>query len=236
MDTLAITIDGRETTVAPRTTVLKAARTLGVETQRFCFVKGKSKAHCKICLVEIAGKDKPVRACVTLVREGMVVLTDTEKVRELRKKNLETLAETHFGDCKAPCNITCPGQINVQGYIAHVRKGEYDPMLLATGRDVAHYNFASMTRKTPSIDRISHEALAEIHPDDAEHLGISEYSWVRLKSRRGEVKTRATISDRVQLGTVFIPDQYAEVPINNLILNNLDKLSRSPQYKACAIS
>ena len=39
------------------------------------------------------------------------------------------LAETHFGDCKAPCNLTCPGQINVQGYIAHVAKGQYEEAL-----------------------------------------------------------------------------------------------------------
>ena len=129
MAEITIKIDGQETGVAPKTTVLEAARALGIEIPTFCFVKGKSKAHCKICLVEVEGKDKPVRACVTVARQGMVVLTDTEKVRAQRKKNLEILAETHFGDCKAPCNMTCPGQINVQGYIAHVRKGEYEEAL-----------------------------------------------------------------------------------------------------------
>jgi len=109
------------------------------------------------------------------------------------------------------------------------------PMLLTTGRDVEHYNFGSMTRRTPCIEKIRSEALADVHPVDAERLGISERSWIRIKSRRGEVKVRATISDRVQVGTIFMPYHYAEVPINNLTLNHLDKLSRSPQYKACAI-
>ncbi len=109
------------------------------------------------------------------------------------------------------------------------------PMILTTGRDVSHYNFGSMTRRTPSIDRICPEAIAEVHPKDAERLGISEMSWIRIASRRGDVKTRATLSKRVQLGTVFIPYHFAEVPINNLTLNNLDKLSRSPQYKLCAV-
>jgi formate dehydrogenase major subunit len=129
MDNITITINDQEISVKPRTSVLDAAGMLGIEIPTFCFVKGKSKAHCKICLVEVEGRDKPVRACVTVARDGMVIHTDTEKVRSLRKKNLETLAATHFGDCKAPCNLTCPGQINVQGYIAHVRKGEYEEAL-----------------------------------------------------------------------------------------------------------
>lgn len=129
MDTISITIDGRQVSVKPKTTVLAAAKKLGIEIPTFCFVKGKSKAHCKICLVEVEGKDKPVRACVTVIKPGMVVSTDTDNVRRLRKQNLEILAETHFGDCKAPCNLTCPGQINVQGFIAHIRKGEYEEAL-----------------------------------------------------------------------------------------------------------
>ena len=126
MSDINLTINGQKTTVPARTTVLDAARELGIHIPTFCFVKGKSKAHCKICLVELEGKDKPVRACVTMARPDMVVHTDTDTVRELRRKNLEALAETHFGDCKAPCNLTCPGQINVQGYIAHVAKGQYE--------------------------------------------------------------------------------------------------------------
>jgi len=129
MSQIAITIDGREISVAPRTTVLEAAKLLNIEIPTFCFVKGKSKAHCKICLVEVEGKDKPLRSCVTLVRAGMVIHTDTENVRNQRKKNLEILAESHFGDCKAPCNMTCPGQINIQGFVAHVRKGEHEEAL-----------------------------------------------------------------------------------------------------------
>ncbi len=56
----------------------------------------------------------------------MNISTDTETLKELRSERLAILAETHFGDCKAPCNLTCPGQINVQGYIAHVAKGQYE--------------------------------------------------------------------------------------------------------------
>ncbi|OIP49297.1 MAG: formate dehydrogenase subunit alpha [Deltaproteobacteria bacterium CG23_combo_of_CG06-09_8_20_14_all_60_8] len=129
MSDIPISINGQEIGVRPKTTVLEAARALGIHIPTFCFVKGKSKAHCRICLVEVEGRDKPVRSCVTLARPGMVVHTDTAMVKELRKKNLETLAENHFGDCKAPCSMSCPGQINVQGYIAHIRLGQYEEAL-----------------------------------------------------------------------------------------------------------
>jgi predicted molibdopterin-dependent oxidoreductase YjgC len=46
---------------------------------------------------------------------------------------------------------------------------------------------------------------------------------------------RAKITHRSQVGTIAIPYHFAEVPVNNLTLNSLDRLSRSPQYKICAI-
>ncbi len=69
------------------------------------------------------------KACATSLADGMVIATDTKALREHRKETLALLTSIHFGDCKAPCNLTCPGQINVQGYIAHVAKGEYEEAL-----------------------------------------------------------------------------------------------------------
>ena len=109
------------------------------------------------------------------------------------------------------------------------------PMILTTGRETAQYNFGSMTRKTPGIEEICPEALASVSPEDAERLGIKERGWLKITSRRGTIKVRATITDRSQEGTIFIPYHFEEVPVNNLTLNNLDRLSRSPQYKLCAI-
>lgn len=109
------------------------------------------------------------------------------------------------------------------------------PMILTTGRELAQYNFGSMTRKTPGLEKICPEALAEVNPDDAERLGIAEKSWLKITSPRGSIKVRATVTDRSQAGTIFIPYHFAEVPVNMLTLNSLDRLSRSPQYKLCAI-
>jgi len=109
------------------------------------------------------------------------------------------------------------------------------PMILTTGRELAQYNFGSMSRKTPGIEEICPEALAEVNPADAERLNLGEREWIRITSKRGSIKVRITITDRSQPGTVFIPYHFAEVPVNLLTLNNLDRLSRSPQYKLCAV-
>ncbi len=109
------------------------------------------------------------------------------------------------------------------------------PLAFTTGRDLARYNFSSMTGKTPEIDEISPECFAEFNPADAGRLGVKEKDWVRLTSRRGSVELRATITDRTQEGTVFATYNHLEALVNLLTLDALDRLSRSPEYKLCAI-
>jgi formate dehydrogenase alpha subunit len=109
------------------------------------------------------------------------------------------------------------------------------PFILTTIRETPQYNFGSMTRKTPEIETLCPEAFAEIHPGDAARLGIVDLDEIEISSRRGTVQLRAKLTDRSQIGTIAIPYHFAEVPINNLTLNHLDRLSRSPQYKICAI-
>jgi formate dehydrogenase alpha subunit len=109
------------------------------------------------------------------------------------------------------------------------------PMYFTTGRDLARYNFSSMTGKTPEINTISPEAKAEINPVDAERLGIEEGDMVRLTSRRGAVEIKTTLTDRSQEGTVFTTYNHTEALVNFLTLDALDRLSRSPEYKLCTI-
>ena len=112
--------------------------------------------------------------------------------------------------------------------------GDY-PMLFTTIREYARYNFSSMTGKTAEIDDIAPEAWAEVHPADAERMGIKERDLLCLTSRRGSVDIRARITDRTQEGTISAPYNFAETPVNYLTLDALDRLSRTPEYKLCAI-
>lgn len=116
-----------ETHVPSGITIMEAARQTGITIPSLCQVRGnKSTESCGLCIVEVEGLSKPVLSCSTLISEGLVVTTDSPELKKIRQERLAALAQTHFGDCKAPCNLTCPGQINVQGYIAHVAKGQYE--------------------------------------------------------------------------------------------------------------
>ncbi len=122
-----IEINGNSIAAEEGITILAAAERAEIYIPTLCSVKGRnSEAPCELCCVEVAGRDGLVRACETPIEEGMSITTDSKAITEHRQAKLAILAETHFGDCKAPCNLTCPGQINVQGYIAHVAKGEYE--------------------------------------------------------------------------------------------------------------
>jgi formate dehydrogenase major subunit len=127
---MKISINGMEITAQESITILEAAERAEIYIPTLCHVRGKNGENpCGLCVVEVEGNETPVRSCVTKIKEGMSISTDSEMLKELRSERLAILAETHFGDCKAPCNLTCPGQINVQGYIAHVAKGQYEEAL-----------------------------------------------------------------------------------------------------------
>ncbi|MEW6221515.1 MAG: FAD-dependent oxidoreductase, partial [Thermodesulfobacteriota bacterium] len=125
MASISLVIDTVPVTAPAGSTILDAARQAGIVIPTLCHLPGKLPADCGICVVAVAAAGQLVPACSTPVTEGMVVATATRKVQAHRQERLALLASTHFGDCKAPCNLTCPGQINVQGYIAHVAKGQY---------------------------------------------------------------------------------------------------------------
>ena len=127
---MKITINGMEINAQAGVTILEAAEQAEIYIPTLCHIGGKNADnHCGLCVVELEGSESPVRSCDTKIQEGMFVSTNSEMLKELRSRRLAILAETHFGDCKAPCNLTCPGQINVQGYIAHVAKGQYEEAL-----------------------------------------------------------------------------------------------------------
>ena len=119
MTTVTLTINGAEIIAEAGLTILEVARRSDINIPTLCHVQGKPAENpCQMCVVEIEGQKGLIHSCVGLARDGMVISTDSATISAHRLERLAILAETHFGDCKAPCNLTCPGQINVQGYIA----------------------------------------------------------------------------------------------------------------------
>jgi len=97
---VTLTIDGKQVTVEEGTTILKAAEKLGVEIPTFCYHdKLEAVGACRMCLVEVEKMWKLQVACGTAVTEGMVVKTDTPRVKAARKGVLEFLLINHPLDC-----------------------------------------------------------------------------------------------------------------------------------------
>lgn len=130
MNTVTLNINGNEIVAEEGLTILEVAQRSDITIPTLCYLKGKpSDKPCGICVVEVEGHKGFLRSCKTPATNGMSIQTDSEAVISHRQDRLAIVSETHFGDCKAPCNLTCPGQINVQGYIAHVARGEYEEAL-----------------------------------------------------------------------------------------------------------
>jgi predicted molibdopterin-dependent oxidoreductase YjgC len=109
------------------------------------------------------------------------------------------------------------------------------PLLLTTGRIQYHYHTGTMTRRCNSLNMLAKEAFLDIHPDDAEVLGIQDGNWVRVASRRGEIRIKARISASVDRGVVFSTFHYNESPVNKLTNGALDPLAKIPELKVCAV-
>ena len=99
-----LTIDNIPVEVNENTSILEAARSVGVNIPSLCFLKDINEiAACRICIVEVEGVDTLVSSCNNPVKEGMVVYTNSPKVREARKTNVELILSQHKTNC-ATCS------------------------------------------------------------------------------------------------------------------------------------
>jgi len=113
---------------------------------------------------------------------------------------------------------------------------EQYPLILTTNRLRVHYGCGSMTRKSPLLEREIPPGILSINPQDAQLLGISLYSPVGVRSRRGYIETRAMITDDVPPGLVSMPYHFKEAPSNQLTNTAQDPVTKMPELKACAVA
>lgn len=107
------------------------------------------------------------------------------------------------------------------------------PILLGTGRMLYHYNV--MTRNSKSLNDIRPGELCQIHPKDAEKLGLEEYDEIRVVSRRGAINTKVTITDKVQPGMIWMTFHFKESPVNELTNSAFDPITDTAEYKVTAV-
>ncbi|MCD7884772.1 MAG: iron hydrogenase small subunit [Lachnospiraceae bacterium] len=95
-----VTINGKQYKVQDGSTILEAARSVGIHIPTLCYLKDiNSIGACRVCVVEVEGCAKLVAACNNQVWEGMVVHTNSPKVRESRRNTVELILSQHDGQC-----------------------------------------------------------------------------------------------------------------------------------------
>lgn len=100
MAMVKLTIDNRAVEVCEGTTILEAAKKAGIEIPTLCYLKEINEiGACRICTVEVEGEEKLVASCNRAVRDGMTVYTNSPKVRESRRINIELILSEHDCQC-----------------------------------------------------------------------------------------------------------------------------------------
>ena len=95
-----LTINGQAIQVPEETTILEAAKKVGIDIPHLCFLKDINDiGACRLCVVEMEGMEKLITACNTPVEEGMVLHTNSPKVRAVRKTNIQLILSDHSGKC-----------------------------------------------------------------------------------------------------------------------------------------
>ena len=120
--------------------------------------------------------------------------------------------------------------------VAEERDEEF-PLYLTTGRVLAQYQSGAQTRRIKQLNDREPAAFVELHPDLAAQLGIADGDEVQLRSRRGQVRAPARISDAIRPDTLFMPFHYGQLGNANRLTNPaLDPVSKMPEFKVCAVS
>lgn len=110
------------------------------------------------------------------------------------------------------------------------------PLVLTTGRVVAHYLSGTQTRRIGGLMRQTPQPYCEMHPRLAEKLGVKDRDWVKVESRRGSTTVRAMVVRTIRPDTVFIPYHFPDGrAANRCTIRALDPVSKIPEFKICAV-
>ncbi|NLD88352.1 MAG: 2Fe-2S iron-sulfur cluster binding domain-containing protein [Clostridiales bacterium] len=136
MNTVNIKINGASVVAPANSTILEAARSVGIEIPTLCYLKDiNAIGACRICLVEVKGARSLVPACVYPVNEGMEVLTNTPAIQKSRKMTLELILSSHRREC-----LTC------------IRSGDCELQKLSHEFGLEDIRFDSANDTVPEIE------------------------------------------------------------------------------------
>ncbi|MFI6494212.1 molybdopterin-dependent oxidoreductase [Streptomyces sp. NPDC050564] len=115
------------------------------------------------------------------------------------------------------------------------------PFVLNTGRLQHQWHTMTKTGKVAKLVKLNPGPFVEVHPEDADALGIAEGDHLEVASRRGRAVLPAVVTDRVRPGTCFAPfhwnDLFGEyLSINAVTSDAVDPVSFQPEFKVCAVA
>ena len=124
---IGVTINGKELQVEEGQTILQACRVLGIDVPTLCYEpKLAPYGACRICAVEVEGRDDTPISCGTTIEEGMVITTHSERVIENRRMVLELIFSDHDAYCLPPCQFKCPTRVDIPGYLKQNTLGNWE--------------------------------------------------------------------------------------------------------------
>ena len=109
------------------------------------------------------------------------------------------------------------------------------PFMLNTGRILQHWHGGTMSRRSAGLDWVVPEGEIQINEEDGMQLGIASGDMIHVTSRRGEVTGKASLTDKLPRGMVFMNFHFAEVPTNALTNDAVDPVAKIPEYKVAAV-
>ena len=117
---------------------------------------------------------------------------------------------------------------------------EQFPLVLTTGRCPHQWHTMTKTGKVPALNRLNPGPFLELHPEDAEPLGIKEGDLVEVRSRRGRAVYPVRVTERIRPGCCFAPFHWNDLFGENLAINAatsdaVDPISKQPEFKFCAV-
>ena len=123
---IRLEIDGRVVEGTEGQTILEICRANGIEVPTLCYEpKLPGFGACRMCVVEVSGEEHPPISCSRAAEDGMIVQTQTDEMRRLRRTNLELIFSDHNAYCLPPCQSKCPSRIDIPGFLRANAEGDF---------------------------------------------------------------------------------------------------------------
>lgn len=120
------------------TSILNAARSIGIDIPSMCYLEGNSNhPSCMVCIVKDKRTGMLFPSCAMPVESDMDVITDDDDVRNARKEALELLLSDHVGDCEAPCRVACPAFMDIPKMNRLIASGNFHEALKVVKEEIA---------------------------------------------------------------------------------------------------